>query len=575
MSGVTSTIQTPYGGELIDLMVDEERATELREASRDWPSWSLTPKQLADLELLLCGGFSPLRSFMACPDYESVRDSMRLADGTLWPIPITLGLPEELSRPLESGDRIALRDPEGVMLAAVRVEDVWEPDREREAEAVFGTTDERHPGVRQLFEGRGRLFIAGDLEGLARPTHHDFTALRLSPGQVRGELRSRGWERVVAIGTRNPMHRAQQELTLRAAAAIDGRVLLNPVVGPLRTGDVDHFTRIRCLRALLGQYPPGTAMLALLPLAMRAAGPREALFHAIVRRNHGATHLFVGRDYASPGPEAGGPFYGSRQAQDLLREHEDEIGVEMIPFRRMVYVPGRRDFMAEEDVPRGEATLSISDAELQERLEFGRDLPDWFTPREVAEELRRSRAPRSRQGITVFMTGLSGSGKSTIANALLARLLELGDRQATLFDGDVVRKHLSSELGFSREDRDTNVRRIGWVASEVTKNGGIAICAPIAPYRSLRDEVRRMIEPVGGFLLVHVATPLDVCESRDRKGLYAKARAGLIDHFTGISDPYEEPDDAELRVDTTCTSAAEAADAIIARLTGDGYLARD
>ncbi|CAN5468034.1 bifunctional sulfate adenylyltransferase/adenylylsulfate kinase [soil metagenome] len=452
---------------------------------------------------------------------------------------------------------------------------MWEPDREREAEQVWGTTDARHPGVSQLFEGRGRLFVAGELEGLARPTHHDFTALRLSPGQVRAELRSRGWERVVAIGTRNPMHRAQQELTLRAAAAIGGRVLLHPVVGPLRTGDVDHFTRIRCLRALLGHYPLGTAMLALLPLAMRAAGPREALFHAIVRRNHGATHLVVGRDYASPGPEAGGPFYGPTEAQELLREHEEEIGVAMVGFRTMVYVPGRRDFMAEEDVPRGEATLSISDAELQDRLELGRELPDWFTPPEVADELRRSRPPRRAQGITIFMTGLSGSGKSTIANALLARILELGDRKATLFDGDVVRRHLSSELGFSREDRDTNVRRIGWVASEVTRNGGIAICAPIAPYRSLRDEVRRMIEPVGGFLLVHVATPLGVCEARDRKGLYAKARAGLIEHFTGVSDPYEEPDDAELRVDTTCTSASEAADAILDRLAADGYLEAD
>ena len=544
-------VQTPYGGELVELVVDAERAAELREESRDWPSWSLTPKQLADLELLLCGGFSPLKGFMKRDDYESVRDSMRLTDGTLWPIPITLGMPEEMAQQLSSGDRVALRDPEGVMLAAVCVHDVWSPDREREAQEVWGTTDPRHPGVGQLFEGRGRQYLACDLEGLARPTHHDFTALRLGPADVRGEIERRGWERVVAIGTRNPMHRAQQELTLRAAAELDAGVLLHPVVGPLRTGDVDHFTRIRCLQALLEQYPPGSALLALLPLAMRAAGPREALFHAVIRRNFGATHMFVAEHYADPEEEAGGHFYGPADAQDLLREHEGEIGVRMVPF---------------------EPEVRISDDELHDRLEHGSELPEWFTPPGVARELRRARAPRSRQGFTVFMTGLSGSGKSTVANALMARILEFGDRRATLLDGDLVRRHLSAELGFSREHREINVRRIGWVASEITKNGGIAVCAPIAPYRALRDEVRRMIEPHGGFVLVHVSTPLEVCEGRDIKGLYAKARAGVIDQFTGISDPYEEPHDAEVTVDTSHAKAAETAQAILDHLTAEGYL---
>lgn len=564
--------QTPYGGELVDLVVSPERASELYEESRDWPSWSLTPKQLADLELLLCGGFSPLRGFMQRPDYESVRDSMRLTDGTLWPIPITLGLPEEMAGSLSEGDSVALRDPEGVMLAAVCVHDVWAPDRDREAEAVWGTTDPRHPGVRQLMEGRGRHFLAGDLEGLAKPMHHDFASLRLSPAEVRAEIERRGWERVVALSTRNPMHRAQQELTLQVASELDAGVLLHPVVGPLRTGDVDHFTRIRALRALLERYPAGSVMLALLPLAMRAAGPREALFHAIIRRNFGATHLFVSENYAGPGSNAGGPFHGPDDAKDALREHEEEIGVSMVPFTTLVYAPDRDAYVAEHELSETEPVRSISDAEMNERLERDGELPEWFTPPEVARELRRARAPRSKQGFTVFMTGLSGSGKSTVANALMARLLELGDRSATLLDGDVVRQHLSSELGFSREHREINVRRIGWVASEITKNGGIAVCAPIAPYRSVRDDVRRMIEPHGGFVLVHVSTPLEVCEQRDRKGLYAKARAGVIEQFTGISDPYEEPDDAEVVIDTAHTMAAEAAQAVLDHITAEGYL---
>ncbi|MBA2792731.1 MAG: bifunctional sulfate adenylyltransferase/adenylylsulfate kinase [Thermoleophilaceae bacterium] len=567
--------QTPYGGELVDLVVGHERAAELHEESRDWQSWSLTPKQLADLELLLCGAFSPLRGFMAQADYESVRDTMRLTDGTLWPIPITLGLPKEMTQALSSGDRVALRDPEGVMLAAVCVQDVWAPDRDLEAERVWGTTDPRHPGVRQLMEGSGRHFLAGGLEGLAKPTHHDFTGLRLSPTEVRAEIERRGWERVVALSTRNAMHRAQQELTLRVASELGAGVLLHPVVGPLRTGDVDHFTRIRTLQALLARYPTDAAMLALLGLAMRAAGPREALFHAIIRRNFGATHLFVSENYAGPGEDAGGPFHGPDEAKDALREHEEEVGVTMVPFETLVWAPERGGFVSEDELEESEAVLSISDSELQERLEFGRELPEWFTPPEVARELRRARPPRSRQGFTVFMTGLSGSGKSTVANALMARLLELGDRNATLLDGDVVRHHLSSELGFSREHREINVRRIGWVASEITKNGGVAVCAPIAPYHAVRDDVRRMIEPAGGYMLVHVSTPLDVCEGRDRKGLYAKARAGVLEQFTGISDPYEEPNDAEVTIDTTRVNAAEGAQAILDHLIAEGYIVQD
>jgi sulfate adenylyltransferase len=306
---------------------------------------------------------------------------------------------------------------------------------------------------------------------------------------------------------------------------------------------------------------------------MRLAGPREAVWHAIIRKNYGCTHLIVGRDHAGPGKDsAGKDFYDPYAAQDLLRNHEEELGVGMVPFKMMVYVEDKDAYMPEDEVPQGARVLNISGTELRRRLADGREIPSWFSFPEVARELRRTHPPRYGQGFSVFFTGLSGSGKSTIANVLLVKFLEVGGRPVTLLDGDIVRKHLSSELGFSKEHRDINIRRIGFVASEITKNGGIAICAPIAPYESVRRDVRAMIEPVGGFVLVHVATPLEVCEQRDRKGLYAKARAGKIQEFTGISDPYEPPAEAEVVIDTTDTTPQEAAQTIILHLEREGYI---
>jgi sulfate adenylyltransferase len=372
------------------------------------------------------------------------------------------------------------------------------------------------------------------------------------------------------------MHRAHFELTVRAATESGANLLVHPVVGMTKPGDVDHYTRVRCYEALLRHYPKGTATLALLPLAMRMAGPREAVWHAIIRRNHGCTHLIVGRDHAGPGSDSSGrAFYGPYDAQELLRAHSDELGVTMVPFQMMVYVEERDAYFPVDEVPAGARTLSISGTELRQRLAEGREIPSWFTFPEVAEELRRSYPPRSKQGFTVFFTGLSGSGKSTIANALMVKLLEMGGRPVTLLDGDLVRKHLSSELGFSKDHRDINIRRIGWVASEITKNGGIALCAPIAPYDSVRKEVRAMIEPRGGFVLVHVATPLELCEERDRKGLYAKARAGVIKEFTGISDPYEPPGDAEIVIDTADLTPEEAAQEVVLYLEREGYIGGD
>ena len=554
-------------------MAGEERINELKTESVAWPSWDLTPRQICDLELLLNGGFSPLRGFMTRADYESVVRDMRLADGALWPIPVTLDVTEELAGRLRSGDWLSLRDPEGVMLAALEVSDVWQPDRGTEAEAVFGSTNPSHPGVDHLLTQTQRHYVAGRLEGVHSPVHYDYRDLRHTPAQLRAQFSMFGWRRVVAFQTRNPLHRAHLELTIRAAKESEASLLIHPVVGMTKPGDVDHYTRVRCYQAIMPSYPHGSAMLSLLPLAMRMAGPREAVWHGIIRRNHGVTHLIVGRDHAGPGSDASGkPFYGPYDAQDMFRKHERELGVKMLPFRQMVYVEDRDEYMPEDEVPDGSRVLSISGTEQRRRLNEGKELPAWFTPPAVASELRRSYPPRSHQGVTVFFTGLSGSGKSTIASALLVKLLEIGGRPVTLLDGDLVRKHLSSELGFSKEHRDLNIRRIGFVAAEITKNGGVAVCAPIAPYDAMRREVRRMVESGGGFVLVHVATPLEVCEARDRKGLYAKARAGVLKEFTGISDPYEEPADADIVIDTTSITPEEAAQDVILHLEREGYI---
>ena len=563
----------PHGGTLVDLLADQARAEELRAESAGWPSWDLTPRQLCDLELLLSGGFSPLRGFLGRADYESVRDRMRLADGTLWPMPVTLDVPAELAGRLEPGSKLALRDPEGVMLAALHVTEVWRPDLRAEAEIVFGTADPAHPAVDHLLNRTHACYVAGTLEGVQLPVHYDYRDLRHTPAELRAAFTRMGWRRVVAFQTRNPLHRAHLELTLRAARTVEASLLIHPVVGMTKPGDVDHYTRVRCYQAIMPSYPGGTAMLSLLPLAMRMGGPREAVWHAIIRKNHGVTHFIVGRDHAGPGSDgAGRPFYGPYSAQDLLRAHEAELGVSLVTFRQMVYVEDRDEYLPDDEVPTGARVLSISGTEQRRRLNEGRELPAWFTPPAVAAELRRSYPPRARQGFTVFFTGLSGAGKSTIANVLLVKLLELGGRPVTLLDGDIVRKHLSSELGFSREHRDINIRRIGYVASEITKNGGIALCAPIAPYDATRREVRAMIEPVGGFVLVHVSTALEVCETRDRKGLYAKARAGVLREFTGVSDPYEAPADAEVAIDTAVATPEEAAQQVVLHLEHEGYI---
>lgn len=557
-----------------ELYVSYESAQKLKLEAAELVSWDLTPRQICDLELLMNGGFNPLKGFLGQEDYDSVVETMHLADGTLWPMPITLDISEDFAAKVETGQDIALRDQEGVILAILSISDKWVPNKAREAEKVFGADDLAHPAVNYLHHVAGPVYLGGAITGIQQPVHYDFRARRDTPNEMRAYFRKLGWKRIVAFQTRNPLHRAHQELTFRAAKEAQANLLIHPVVGMTKPGDVDHFTRVRCYEAVLDKYPAATTTMSLLNLAMRMAGPREAVWHGLIRANHGCTHFIVGRDHAGPGKNSNGEdFYGPYDAQELFKQHQDEIGLEMVDFKHMVYVQEKAQYYPANEVPDSDTVLDISGTELRRRLREGLEIPEWFSFPEVVKELRRTSPPRSKQGFTVFFTGLSGSGKSTIANALMVKLMEMGGRPVTLLDGDVVRKHLSSELGFSKEHRDINILRIGYVASEITKNGGIAICAPIAPYTATRRSVREMVESFGAFVEVHVATSLEECERRDRKGLYKLAREGKIKEFTGISDPYEAPTAAELVVDTEGTEVDYCAQQVLLKLESMGLIA--
>ncbi len=563
----------PHGGVLKELFLSEGKADEEKVKAKNYRSWDLTQRQVCDLDLLMNGAFSPLEGFMGKADYESVCDNMRLESGVLWPLPITLDVSEEFAADIEAGETISLRDPEGVLLATLEVGDIWTPDMESEAERVYGTTDDTHPAVNYLKNVANPVYVGGRIHGIEPPTYYDFKLLRDTPSELRGRFRKLGWRKIVAFQTRNPLHRAHQELTFRAAKEVDANLLIQPVVGMTKPGDIDHFTRVRCYEHILEEYPEQTTQLSLLNLAMRMGGPREAILHAIIRKNYGCTHFIVGRDHAGPGNDRdGNPFYGPYDAQELFREHEEELDITMVPFKMMVYVENKAEYVPVDETESTDKVLNLSGTEFRRRLREGLDIPEWFSYPSVVQELRKAHPPKHQQGFTIFFTGLSGSGKSTVANALMVKLLEEGSRPVTLLDGDIVRKNLSSELTFSKEHRDLNIQRIGFVASEITKNGGIAICAPIAPYASTRRQVREMISPVGGFFEAHVATPIEVCEQRDRKGLYAMARAGKIKGFTGIDDPYEVPENAEIVIDTTELSPDLAAHRILLTLEKYGYI---
>jgi sulfate adenylyltransferase len=568
----TGSLILPCGGCLVDLLVPYEAHAELKAYANNLPSIQLSERSLCDLELLATGAFSPLDRFMNKGDYQSVLGNMRLSSGHIFPIPVTL--PVDSGAAIHLDGDIALRNAKNDLMAVMTIEDVYEWDRTAVAQQVFGTQDLRHPLVAEMHRW-GRLHISGRLQVLQLPQHYDFQELRLTPAQTRARLQAFGYPNVVAFQTRNPLHRVHEELTKRAAQEVDGVLLLHPVVGLTKPGDVDHYTRVRTYKALMtGYYDSTRVLLALLPLAMRMAGPREALWHALTRRNYGANHLIIGRDHASPGVDSTGkPFYGPYDAQELVERHCDELGVSPVPFRELVYLPQEERYEEISKVPAQMRTASISGTKVREEyLNNGKTLPGWFTRREVAEILSDTHPPRHRQGVCVWFTGLSGAGKSTTAEVLTVLLLEHG-RQVTVLDGDVVRTHLSKGLGFGKEDRDTNIRRIGFVAAEIVRHGGVVVCAAVSPYRVTRDDVRDMMGSEQ-FVEVFVDTPLEVCEQRDAKGMYAKARRGEITGFTGIDDPYEPPLHAEIILDTVTQTPEHNARLILDQLIQRGFVRR-
>ncbi len=556
---------------LVNLLVNDTQAELLKKLSSKMPDITLNDRQICDFELLTTGVFSPLTGFMKQIDYESVLDRMRLESGELWPIPICLDLPESQATSFEIGQSVTLRDAEGFLLGILNIEDIWPADIEKEAQAVYGTQDTSHPGVDYLYNNSGKYYIGGEIQALNLPIHPDFKQIRNTPVEVRNTFAKLGWKRIVGFQTRQPIHRPQFEMTIQAMTKAKANLLLLPIAGVARPGDFDHFTRMRCYEKVAAHYPPDSYVLNLLPLAMRMAGPREALLHMIIGKNYGCTHFIIGHQHATP-ENGNTPFYAYDEASNLTQTASKELGVNTITFEEMVYLPFEDEYKLACDIPPEIDTISFSGTDIQKRIRSGKKVPEWATFPEVTIELQKSYPPPAKQGLTIFCTGLSGAGKSTIANILYSKFLEIGTRPVTLLDGDIVRRNLSSELNFSKEHRDINVKRIGFVASEITKNRGIAICAPIAPYEHTRQQIRQSIEDHGGFFEVHVATPITECEKRDRKGMYAKARAGLLKGFTGVDDPYEDPSNPELKIDTSNLTPDEAAQQVMLYISQKGFI---
>jgi sulfate adenylyltransferase len=563
----------PHGGDLVNLIVDGSRHDLLKEIAQELPDVILNDRQLCNLELLATGAFSPLTGFMNRSDYESVLDRMRLQNGQLWPLPVCLDIPGTLAGTLEAGQSLAIRDPEGFMLAVMHIEDVWPVDREKEWLHIHGDGLTDDTQVRNYYNGLNDYYVGGELEVTSLPLHFEFKQLRMTPGEVRSIYKKLGWQRVIGFQTRHLIHQPQFEMTVEAMREAKANLLLLPTSGVSKPGDVNFYSRVKCYREVIRHYPPDASLMNILPYAELGGGMREEFLHIILSKNYGCTHCLIEKHARRHGEGDGGKTDRAPADPDgLTHDFSQEVGVDVLPFRDMVYQPFEDIYSPSDQVPSGSRSLFISDVEIQKRIKSGRRVPEWATFPEVAAELQKAYPPPSKQGFTVFLTGFSGAGKSTVAKVLYSRFLEIGGRPVTLLDGDIVRLNLSSELSFSKEHRDINVRRIGFVASEITKNRGIAICAPIAPYTETRREIRAAIESWGGFVEVYMSTPLEICEKRDRKGMYAKARAGLIKGFTGVDDPYEVPESAEVSINTTDLSPDEAAQEILLFLGRRGYI---
>ena len=567
----------PYKGELVDLLLGKSDAERIKTESESYPEVLLTQRQKCDLELLVTGALSPLTGFMHQKEYESVINNTSLLDGTVWPIPYYLDVTEEQAESIKVGDVVALRDVEGYMPAIMIVESKWSPDKNKEAESIYGTTDVEHPGVDYLLNVVGDVYLGGRVSAIQLPFHYDFEGLRFTPAELRQHFDKLGWRTIVAFHTSKPMHAVHYEMTMRASKQANAHILIHPVVGMAKPGDLHYYSRVHCYEAILKQYPKSLVTLALIPMAMRMAGPREALMNAIIRQNYGCTHYIIGTEHAAPPNvrDSGKRFYATGASQRYVEKYKRSIEIEIIDIEELCYDEDKERFITRTD---GKQALcsseSFSNTHVLNSLLRQEEIPKWVTFPEVLAALQQSYPPRSQRGLTLFFTGFSGSGKSTLARIIYAKFIEEGKRPVTLLDGDVVRLNLSSELGFSKKDRNTNVRRIGYVASEITKNRGVAICAPIAPYKDIRREIRKKIEEYGSFIEIHVSTTIEECESRDRKGLYAKARKGIIPEFTGISDPYDIPEKPEIRIDTKGISPVQAAQDIYLYLIREGYIGR-
>ena len=557
----------PHGKTLVSFHLSADELSEYSELSNKTSSLTLSLKQQCDLEMISNGAFSPLSTFNNQKDYEEILLNNKLSNGLVWPIPIVLDVPDQFLKSLDKNEYISLRNAEGFLLAILKVNEFWAPDKKEEANSVFKSNDPNHPGVDYLFNHTNNNYISGELVPIQSNKYFDFTHLRKSPQEVRDFFRLNNWKDVIAFQTRNPMHRAHFELTKLAMDEHNSKLLIHPVVGISKPGDIDHFTRVKCYQHIIKYYPENSVELSLINLAMRMAGPKEALWHAIIRKNYGCNRIIIGRDHAGPGVNAEGkPYYQPYDAQELIAQYQEELEIKMVPFKEMVFAKNKKTFLPLDKIEQDDPIEKLSGTQFKEFLQQRTEIPNWYSFPEVIHELRKRFPKLHNQGLTVFFTGLSGAGKSTLANAIMYKLMETEDRPITLLDGDIVRQHLSSELGFSKEDRDIHVKRIGYVASEITKHGGVAICAPIAPYSNTRKVVRNMIDEVGSFVEIHVATPLSVCEERDMKGLYKQARAGKILDFTGVSDPYEEPENPEITVDTSDITVEESSALILDKL---------
>ena len=557
----------PHGETLVSFHLSADELSEYSELSNNISSLTLSLKQQCDLEMISNGAFSPLSTFNNQKDYEEILLKNKLSNGLVWPIPIVLDVPDQFLKSLDKNEYISLRNTEGFLLAILKVKEFWAPNKKEEANLVFKSNDPNHPGVDYLFNHTNNNYISGELVPIHENKYFDFTHLRKSPQEVRDFFRLNNWKDVIAFQTRNPMHRAHYELTKLAMDEHNSKLLIHPVIGMSKPGDIDHFTRVKCYQHIIKYYPENSVELSLINLAMRMAGPKEALWHAIIRKNYGCNHIIIGRDHAGPGVNAEGkPYYQPYDAQELIAQYQEELEIKMVPFKEMVFAKNKKTYLPLDKIEQDDPIEKLSGTQFKELLQQRTEIPTWYSFPEVIHELRKRFPKLHNQGLTVFFTGLSGAGKSTLANAIMYKLMETEDRPITLLDGDIVRQHLSSELGFSKEDRDIHVKRIGYVASEITKHGGVAICAPIAPYSNTRKVVRNMIDEVGSFVEIHVATPLSVCEERDTKGLYKQARAGKILDFTGVSDPYEEPENPEITVDTSDITVEESSALILDKL---------